>query len=294
MGAIVGVGLATVSATLFRPFAGTRTRWVLLDLLLIFIVLSATISEVANRTLIPGTIFELLRFWIFPYLLGRLCVEAWPEMKRSLPIIVLLATILGVFAIVESLLQVNLLAVVRGKKWDLLDNGEGFRWGLEASPGSREPSVLSRLVAGTDLALVARGRPGCWSRRGSKVVKIRTASRRVRGHSDGFPIRSPGDRARPPCRPVLSQAELPSAHGRAHCLRDSRGLESGTYGLGPKWPMVRTGGTDVRSLRRGRVDRAWGGSLVRLWSHLAVRGWNRGLTSGEPCVSSQSGFQSEI
>jgi len=159
LGAITGVGLATVLATLFRPFEGTRSRWVILDLLLLFIVLSATISEVVNRTLIPGTIFELLRSWIFPYLLGRLCMEAWPEMKRSLPVIVVLATILAVFAIVESLIQVNLLAVVSGKKWDLLDKGEGFRWGLKRAQGTaNHPIYLGLLLALTLPWLLVAGR----------------------------------------------------------------------------------------------------------------------------------------
>ena len=52
--AMTGVALATLLAMCFRPFSGTRTTWVVSDLLLIAVILAGVISDAVNRTLIRG------------------------------------------------------------------------------------------------------------------------------------------------------------------------------------------------------------------------------------------------
>jgi hypothetical protein len=146
--AITGVTSATALALLFRPFEGARTRWVLSDVLVGGIVLAGIVSDALNRILIPGTIFELIRSWVLPYLVGRLFLTSWDQVRRTLPVLVVLAAALSVYAIVESLSQTNVLAVVTGKKWELLESSEGYRWGLKRAQAiTNHPIYFGLLMA---------------------------------------------------------------------------------------------------------------------------------------------------
>src|SRR5690348_2868716 len=108
--AVTGVAVATLVALMGRPFAGARTTWVLTDLLLGTVILSAILSDALNRILIPGTVFEQVRTWVFPYLLGRLFLTCWDDMRRTLPTAVVLAAALSLFGLVEAVTRVNVLA----------------------------------------------------------------------------------------------------------------------------------------------------------------------------------------
>jgi hypothetical protein len=157
--AATGVALGALLATFVRPFVGARTRWVLSDLLLVAVVLAAIASDVWNRTLIPGTVIELVRTWILPYLLGRLCFDAWPELAKSLPLVVTLACLLSLYALFEAVSHVNVLAMISGKKWALLETGEGFRWGLKRAQGvANHPIYFGLLLALTLPWLLQAGR----------------------------------------------------------------------------------------------------------------------------------------
>lgn len=144
--AVTGVGLATLLAALFRPFPGSRTRPVLSDLLVVAIVLAAVASDAINRLLIPGTVLELVRTWVMPYLLGRLALTTWADTRRMLPLVVALATGLAAFGLLEAVSHVNLLAVASGKRWALLETGEGFRWGLKRAQGNTNHPIYFGLL----------------------------------------------------------------------------------------------------------------------------------------------------
>lgn len=157
--AVTGVGFGTLFATLVRPYDAARVRWVLSDLLIAGVVLSAIVSDAFNRSLIPGTVLDLIRTWILPYLVGRVGVEAWERMDRTLRLVVVLSTVLCAFALVEAVIQTNLLAVVSGKTWDLLERGEGFRWGLKRAQGvTNHPIYFGLLIALTLPWLMSAGR----------------------------------------------------------------------------------------------------------------------------------------
>lgn len=146
--AITGVTLATFVATLTRPFAGTRTRWMVSDLLVGAFVLTCVVSDALNRSLIPGTVLELVRTWVLPYLLGRLFLSSWDEMRPVMPIVVALAAGLSVYGLFEAVTHINILAVVTGKKWELLETAEGFRWGLKRAQGiTNHPIYFGLLLA---------------------------------------------------------------------------------------------------------------------------------------------------
>jgi hypothetical protein len=144
--AVTGVALAMLLATLNRPYSGTRPRWVLCDLMVALVVLTAILSDALNRILIPGTVIELVRTWVLPYLVGRLFLRSWDEVRPVLPVLVALAAALSGFALVEAVTKTNLLAVVTGIKWQLLETGEGFRWGLKRAQGNTNHPIYFGLL----------------------------------------------------------------------------------------------------------------------------------------------------
>jgi hypothetical protein len=168
--AMTGVAIATLLTLAFRPFSGTRSTWVLSDLLLVAVVMAGVISDGVNRVLIPGTVLELVRPWVFPYVIGRLFLHSWDEMGRTLPAVVVLGTALSVFALVEAVSHTNLLAVLSGKKWDVLELGEGFRWGLKRAQGNTNHPIYFGLLIALTLpwllmaarAAMARTAPRWW------------------------------------------------------------------------------------------------------------------------------------
>jgi hypothetical protein len=146
--AVTGVATATLIALMGRPFAGARTTWVLTDLLLGTAILSAILSDALNRILIPGTVFEQVRTWVFPYLIGRLFLTCWNDMRRTLPTVVVLAAALSLFGLVEAVTRVNVLAKATGMSWELLEKSEGFRWGLKRAQGiTNHPIYFGLLLA---------------------------------------------------------------------------------------------------------------------------------------------------
>jgi hypothetical protein len=152
--AVTGVATATLGALMVRPFTGARTTWVLGDLLLGSIILACILSDALNRILIPGTVLELVRTWVFPYLLGRLFLTTWDDMGRTLPTVVVLAAALSVFGIVEALTRTNLLARATGMSWELLDKSEGFRWGLKRAQGTTNHPIYFGLLLALTLPWV--------------------------------------------------------------------------------------------------------------------------------------------
>lgn len=144
--AVTGVAVATLVALMGRPFTGGRPVWMWTDLLLGSVILSCVLSDALNRILIPGTVLELVRTWVFPYLLGRLFLTAWGDMGRTIPTLVVLAAALSVFGIVEALIQTNVLARATGKSWPLLEKSEGFRWGLKRAQGTTNHPIYFGLL----------------------------------------------------------------------------------------------------------------------------------------------------
>jgi hypothetical protein len=144
--AVTGVALATLLATLARPFPGARTRWALSDVLVGVLVLACLLSDAVNRILIPGTVVELIRTWVLPYLVGRIFLASWDEMRRVLPVVVVLATGLSVYGLFEAVSHTNVLAVLTGKKWELLETAEGFRWGLKRAQGNTNHPIYFGLL----------------------------------------------------------------------------------------------------------------------------------------------------
>lgn len=148
LGAIALTGLLWALA---RPFHGFRTRWVMSDLLLVGVLFSMFVSDLARNALIPGTVLDAIRMWVLPYLMGRILLTDEHDIRQPLRALCVAAFILGGLALVEAIVKTNLLATLTGMRWELLDQSEGFRWGFKRAQVTRNHPIYFGLL--TALAL---------------------------------------------------------------------------------------------------------------------------------------------
>lgn len=79
---------------------------------------------------------EILRRWFFPYLLGRWVFSNWRNLGLSASGFATVILISTFFAVLEALLKFNLIQKITGKSFSLLEQGEGYRWGIKRAMGS--------------------------------------------------------------------------------------------------------------------------------------------------------------
>jgi hypothetical protein len=166
---LAAVALTGLGWTLLRPFRGWPTRWVLSDICLVLLVGSCFLSDLVARSLIPGTVLDSVRLWILPYALGRLLFADADDVRQTLPLLGVLALGLGAFAILEAFTKVNIPAQLSGMRWELLEQGEGYRWGLKRAQVTRNHPIYFGLLMCLLLPWllvayreVSRGRGAAW------------------------------------------------------------------------------------------------------------------------------------
>ncbi len=141
-------GLTIVAGYLMQPIqAGPKIRWVMLDGWMMLIVLGQSVTEFMQENLIPLTPVEQLRDFGLPYFIGRICLRRADDIQRLLPIVCLTMLVLSVYTIVEAVTKINIVNSIAGKRWELLETAEGFRWGLKrAQAGLNHPIYLGLMI----------------------------------------------------------------------------------------------------------------------------------------------------
>ena len=105
-----------------------------------------------------------------PYFFGRFFLRGGSDAEASLPPFAAALLGLGIYGVVESFTQVNVVAEGLGKSWKILDAGEGYRWGLKRTQGPTSHPIYFGLLVCLLLPwglMAARrageaGRPGWW------------------------------------------------------------------------------------------------------------------------------------
>lgn len=137
-----GAALAVLFGFLIAPESTYFNRFVLADLLMLSLVLAMIVSQYLVGPFTPLTGPEMVRRWMLPYLMGRLCLSRPRDVDRLIPIIARLCIILAVFAIVESVSKVNPVNRLLGKTYGLLEQGEGYRMGLKRAQGTLDHPIF--------------------------------------------------------------------------------------------------------------------------------------------------------
>lgn len=106
------------------------------DFFAILLISGMALSQYHQGYFGPSTLPEILRKWIFPYLLGRWFLESWNKLGSPETHIRWILLILAIFSFFESLVHVNPLQFILQKRFALLEEGEGYRWGIKRAMGA--------------------------------------------------------------------------------------------------------------------------------------------------------------
>ena len=122
--------LGVLAAFVVAPPA-SQLRFTPPDALILMLLLVVAISQNAAGSLRPLTMPEIARKWLLPYLMGRLLLDSTSDIPAMLSGIARAIVGLTGYAMVECFTKINFINVALGKSYDLLEQGEGYRWGLK-------------------------------------------------------------------------------------------------------------------------------------------------------------------
>ena len=123
-----------------------RFRLLPADILVVVLVLIQAYSQLRIDRFGPLTGPEIARKWMAPYVVGRLFLGSLRDLDRVFPLACKLFMALSVLALVEAVAKVNLLNRALGKTYGLLEQGEGYRWGLKRAQGPLDHPIFFGMV----------------------------------------------------------------------------------------------------------------------------------------------------
>jgi hypothetical protein len=95
------------------------------------LILAQVLSVSQTSGLRPLTIPEILRKGFAPYLMGRLLLSDVADIRPNTAGIAKVILGLSALAAFECFVQMNVLNTILGRRFGLLEAGEGYRWGLK-------------------------------------------------------------------------------------------------------------------------------------------------------------------
>jgi hypothetical protein len=123
--------VAAVLLTLVLRPSREPLRPTLPDLLIAGILLAQVVSQYQVGAIRPLTVPEMLRKWVGPYLMGRLLLDSVGDLKGAVSGFAKVMLVLIPLAVAECVVQINFVNAPLGRTFNLLETGEGYRWGLK-------------------------------------------------------------------------------------------------------------------------------------------------------------------
>ncbi|MFO0935869.1 MAG: O-antigen ligase family protein [Gemmataceae bacterium] len=123
--------MAAILGFLLNSSRSKRTGWSYADALIIGVVVVQLVSQYQTGNLRPMTPLEIGRKWLLPYIMGRWFLGTADDLAAALPYIGRVLIVLTVLAVFECVSKINPLNTILGKTYALLEQGEGYRWGLK-------------------------------------------------------------------------------------------------------------------------------------------------------------------
>ncbi len=112
------------------------------DFVLLALFAVIVVSQYTVGRLSPLGPAELARKWVFPYLAGRLFIGSNRDLKRVAPLMSGAIMVVCGMAIVEALTQINVPNKILGRRYGVLEAGEGYRWGMKRAQGSMDHPIF--------------------------------------------------------------------------------------------------------------------------------------------------------
>lgn len=122
-------------------------RWLWTDTFLLLLYFGTLCTQFAIDELRPLTPVELFRVWVLPYVLGRIFFLRWDDdIPRTLPWVAMLLVLTFGLDMFEALAKINVVNKVMGKTFALLEQGEGYRWGMKRSQGPMDHPIYNGMM----------------------------------------------------------------------------------------------------------------------------------------------------
>lgn len=137
-----GAAIGCLIGFVVSPETPSPKKWLVSDSLMAVLIGVQILSERQVGQFGTFTIFEVLRQWLLPYLLGRMFLGSIADIARAVrPISVLLAVV-TIFAMVEAVTKFHVVNKLLGRTYGLLEQGEGYRMGLKRSQAMTDHPIF--------------------------------------------------------------------------------------------------------------------------------------------------------
>lgn len=131
------VGVITVVALIaFPPKKKLTFKPMLSDLFMGLMVLNIMWSQTLCGAMAPLTPFDIMAEWVTTYVVGRLFLQSADDIDDMVPVVVWMFIIVCGLNLFEAFVQKNMINTMLGKTFGLLEQGEGYRWGLKRAQGN--------------------------------------------------------------------------------------------------------------------------------------------------------------
>jgi len=101
-----------------------------LDIFMVIMTLNFGLAEYIGGYFGPLTLPEFMNLWLFPYLLGRMFLSRWQSIPYACNRWAIVLAVVCLLALGESVFKINPLQIMFNKTFGLLEQGEGYRWGI--------------------------------------------------------------------------------------------------------------------------------------------------------------------
>jgi hypothetical protein len=128
--------MAGVVLVLAPPAQRMTFRPCLADGLATVLIAAMGLSQYLNDALAPLTMFDISLTMVSSYAVGRIFFQSADDVRALYPCIAGIILFVAILAVVESTLRINPINDLLGKRFGILETGEGYRWGLKRSQGN--------------------------------------------------------------------------------------------------------------------------------------------------------------
>lgn len=139
---LLGIGGMVINAGRDRDDGSVRLRPSLSDIVLFMLFICICISQYSVDRLRPLGPAELARKWVFPYIAGRLFIGSSRDLKRVAPLMSGAIMIVCAMALFEATVKINIPNKLLGRRYSVLEAGEGYRWGMKRAQGSMDHPIF--------------------------------------------------------------------------------------------------------------------------------------------------------
>ena len=126
------------------------------------------VSQYLCGAMAPLTAFDLAAQWLSTYVMGRVFLQSQEDIDDMVPVICWMFFIVFVLNTIEALAMKNLVNTALGKTFGLLEQGEGYRWGMKRAQGN----VVHPIFNGFQLVMLYP-----WAAEAARRAKIMGLSR---------------------------------------------------------------------------------------------------------------------